>query len=69
MWGEKWLPDNTIDVKERMMQHSQWIKESNIAFTPTVFINGRKLPGRYSLNDLEILMPQLAEIMTEKTSA
>ena len=41
--------------------------KNDVAFTPTFFINGRKLPGRYNLKDIEILLPQLAEILIEET--
>ena len=66
-WIEKWQVKNDIDIKKSVLQHSDWVNESSIAFTPTFFINGKKLPGRYELNDLEILLPQLVEILKENT--
>ena len=27
-----------------------------------IFLNGRKLPARYNLKDIEILLPQLASV-------
>ena len=65
-WSKKWQPDDSILVEQRLQQHSQWIRESNIVFTPTFFINGRKLPNRYSLNDIEVLIPQLVELLKEE---
>ena len=67
-WVDKWQPENTIDVTGRLNEHSKWIADSAVQFTPTFFINGRKLPGRYNLKDVEMLMPQLIEILTEKSS-
>lgn len=60
-WETIWQPCNTIDVTEKLQLHHQWIESNAIAFTPTFFINGKKIPGRYSLDDIEILIPQLAE--------
>ncbi len=65
-WNTKWKPAININVEEMMQKHVVWINENQIAFTPTFFINGRKLPGRYSLKDVELLIPQLAEILAEK---
>ena len=64
-WANKWRPDTSVNINERMIQHNSWVEESNIAFTPTFFVNGKKLPGRYSLSDLVILIPQLAESITK----
>lgn len=62
-WNDKWKPNNTINVNERLQQHNKWIENSAVAFTPTFFINGRKMPGRYGLSDVEILIPQLVELL------
>ncbi len=60
------FPPPLEEIEEVLVQHSKWVEESGIQFTPTFFINGHKLPGRYNLNDLEMLLPQLAETLTEK---
>lgn len=68
-WMQKWKtlhPMQSEDESEVRL-YSQWATQSHIVFTPTFFINGKKLPGRYHLNDLEILIPQLAEILQPKT--
>lgn len=67
-WNEKWQPENNIDVNERLKAHTKWIEQSSVHSTPTFFINGRKFPGRYNLKDIELLLPQLAEILTEKVN-
>jgi hypothetical protein len=64
-WLEKWPLEASPDVSDRMYQHSQWISESRINYTPTLFINGRRLPGRYTLKDIEFLVPQLAESLRD----
>jgi protein-disulfide isomerase/uncharacterized membrane protein len=65
-WTEKWQPDSTVDIKERLKAHSKWVNDSAVQFTPTFFVNGRKLTGRYGLNDITVLLPQLAEIFANK---
>ena len=65
-WNTIWQPDNNINVNERLKEHSKWIENSNIQFTPAFFINGHKLPSRYNLKDLAILLPQLSEILTNE---
>jgi uncharacterized membrane protein/thiol-disulfide isomerase/thioredoxin len=66
-WTDKWQPDNNIDVTESLKAHGKWVVDSDIQFTPTFFINGHKLPGRYNLKDVEILIPQLVEMLTKET--
>lgn len=61
-WKNKWNPDEKIDVGNSLLKHKTWIEESDIAYTPTLFLNGKKLPGRYSLEDIEMLLPQLTSI-------
>lgn len=65
-WETKWKPDNSIDVSKRLQNHSRWMNESKISFTPTFFINGKKMPGRYSIDDIEIMIPQLADLIADK---
>jgi uncharacterized membrane protein/protein-disulfide isomerase len=65
-WNAKWKTENNVEETGKLKLHNKWIEESTIQFTPTFFINGRKLPGRYTLKDVEVLIPQLAEILTEK---
>jgi uncharacterized membrane protein len=62
-WKEKYKPDAEKDVSYLLLQHDEWAKNVKIAFTPTFFINGRQLPGQYSLGDLSNLLPQLTEIL------
>lgn len=43
-----------LDVRETLYKHSQWIIRSKIFNTPTIFINGHKLPEYYSIEDIEL---------------
>jgi hypothetical protein len=58
-WNQKWQVSSDIPVKDRLAMHSEWVSKSNIESTPTFFINGKKLPDRYSLEDVELLIPGL----------
>ena len=64
-WAGKWQPDSKADVSRQMKLHSNWIETNKISYTPTVFINGKRLPGKYSLSDISALIPQLAEKLEE----
>jgi protein-disulfide isomerase len=44
-----------------MKYHFQWINDSQIKYTPTLFINGFKLPSRYQIDDLDKLIPLILE--------
>jgi glutaredoxin len=44
-------------------KHERWNKETGITHTPTFFINGKKLPGRYDIKDIEKMIPQLEELL------
>jgi uncharacterized membrane protein len=62
-WKEKWNDVNSdhLDVSEIMKYHFQWINDSQIKYTPTLFINGFKLPSRYQIDDLDKLIPLILE--------
>jgi len=60
-WSRKWKPDSGIEVNQNMERHLGWITTHNITQTPTLFINGQKLPGRYSIADFGQLLPHVAE--------
>jgi uncharacterized membrane protein len=62
-WKSKWQPNASIDVSELLLQHSEWMKEEAIKRTPTLYINGKKLPSRYSIQDLIIVLPRFLEIL------
>jgi len=66
-WTRKWQPvsgnGEEAMAAEQILRHTHWIKQSEIAATPTFFLNGRKMPGRYSLSDIGVLIPQLKDLI------
>jgi uncharacterized membrane protein len=65
-WNSKWNNDNGIDVMDTLEKHNQWMIDNGISHTPTLFINGKKLPGKYYLKDIEKLIPQLEYTFNNK---
>jgi uncharacterized membrane protein len=45
-WKTKWGANDTIDVHDDLVKHHTWIEENKIKFTPTLFINRKKLPSK-----------------------
>lgn len=62
-WRLDWPADPSTEVEDDMERHFNWIKASDISYTPTIFVNGKRLPARYSLSDLRNLVPQLLELL------
>jgi uncharacterized membrane protein/glutaredoxin len=58
---EKWLLQMPIveSSKETLEKHTEWIKNANIKGTPTIFLNGFKIPQMYQLEDLENIIHYL----------
>lgn len=48
--GELKKQESTIDKMK------EWCKEAEISFTPTIFINGRRLPERYKVEELKYIL-------------
>jgi hypothetical protein len=62
-WMEKWRPDKNIDAEQQIQRHMQWIRNNEIVYTPTLILNGRRVPNRYSVDDIGLLIPQFEELM------
>jgi uncharacterized membrane protein len=58
-WNLKWKTNNSMDVSKVLLKHEIWNNVAGITHTPTFFVNGRKLPGRYDIKDIEKMIPQL----------
>lgn len=58
-WKNKYPSEESAGATDLLYRHSEWAKQADIRFTPTLFINGRQMPVQYSLNDIESLLPQL----------
>jgi uncharacterized membrane protein len=55
---------NTVDPKEveRILQaHYDWCITNNVVATPTIFINGRKMPSEFSISDFSYHVKPLLE--------
>ncbi len=64
-WNAKWKVNTEIDVANILTKHELWNNDSGITHTPTFFVNGRKLPGRYNINDIEKMILQLEYAFVE----
>jgi len=51
--------DDSVKALEQL--HANWILEFQISHTPTLFINGRKMPKYYTTEDLATLLPALVD--------
>jgi protein-disulfide isomerase/uncharacterized membrane protein len=59
-WITKWNIKEPKDIKNILLKHEKWVTENNVTHTPTFFVNGKKLPNRYGLLEIEQLIPNLA---------
>jgi protein-disulfide isomerase/uncharacterized membrane protein len=53
---EKYPFAGAINVDDMLSRHDAWIKEVNIWFTPTIFINGREKPDLYDIENLTAVL-------------
>jgi uncharacterized membrane protein/thiol-disulfide isomerase/thioredoxin len=63
---------STSNVKESellSMAHSAWISNNEVVRTPTLYVNGHRLPENYFLHDLRYLIPSLSEHFASSASA
>lgn len=44
-----------------LQQHINWTSKNKITYTPTVFFNGYELPKQYTIEDVKLLIPTIAE--------
>lgn len=56
------FPDNGYDPSALITAHEKWSNDSDIRFTPTIFLNGYELPRQYNVDDLLYLLPGLREM-------
>ncbi|MHA4808600.1 vitamin K epoxide reductase family protein [Flavitalea flava] len=64
IWKSKYgnlLSKETYRHQALLNKHADWYMQNNITHTPTVFLNGYELPKQYTLNDLKLLIPLIAE--------
>ncbi len=61
-WNAKWNTKNDCDVTSTIKKHDNWMDNNHIKYTPTIFVNGKKIPTRYEISDIENMLPQLTEV-------
>ena len=47
------------EIKQQEWQINEmtkWCKEAEITFTPTIFLNGHKLPEKYKIEELKYIL-------------
>lgn len=63
--AEKWKKEygvrSDIDVESIIDLHEQWTELAGIEFTPTIYINGKKLPGKYDYTSLTYFVKKMIE--------
>ncbi len=65
-WSAKWQAKEETAVQAQLDAHSRWTIDSNIRYTPSFFINGKAIPTRYNIDDLQIIIPDLLIVLEEK---
>jgi len=55
VWKEK-FPTNVADEDDQIARrHSKWCRDVGVTHTPTIYLNGFKLPNDYNLEDIRFL--------------
>jgi protein-disulfide isomerase len=52
-WAEEYPVNEDIPTFEILEKHKEWCEMTNVKMTPTIFINGRKLPKVYQIEDIK----------------
>ena len=55
-WARRYPAIYNNDNIEQLKTHREWCKLANITGTPTIFINGRRLPSPYQPEDIKYLI-------------
>ena len=57
---DKWKLDHSVveipDKGDQLSKQKAWCKTANVSGTPTLFVNGRKLPASYRAEDLKYIV-------------
>jgi thiol-disulfide isomerase/thioredoxin len=65
---EKFRPGRSKEVSDwtfLLQKHEDWFNKSRIVYTPTIYINGYRLPATYTAYELIQLLPALSEKFTQ----
>jgi protein-disulfide isomerase len=63
-FSEHYPVSKTRNIYEKLEQQTLWAQEAQVEFTPSIFINGYKLPSAYEQQDLAGIASNLAEIFS-----
>jgi uncharacterized membrane protein len=56
-FASKYPVNGKIKQQEKQIEEmSKWCKEAQISFTPTIFINGHRLPEKYKIEELQYIL-------------
>jgi protein-disulfide isomerase len=57
------IDNSSVDDQSKELEalHINWVEDSMVTHTPKFFINGYELPKDYSIEDLMVLVPGLAD--------
>lgn len=55
-WAEKYPVDKREEPEVATQKQKEWCEMAEVSFTPTIFINGYKLPEQYSLENIKYLL-------------
>lgn len=57
VFAKKYPMNGELKEQEGMIDKmSKWCKEAEIMHTPTFFVNGKRLPDTYSIEELEYVL-------------
>lgn len=65
---ERYLNNNIISINQKhskinIDEQNDWVTKNAIDVTPTIFINNYQIPKNYTIEDINIMIPNLIEIM------
>lgn len=61
-WQKMWPIQEDTDIESKLKIHNDWIKASSVIYTPTIFLNGKRIPERYSRKDFENIIPRIIDL-------
>lgn len=67
-WEEKYPSFNqNKNALNALQSYEHWLQKNTVSHTPLVYLNGYTLPRQYALKDIESLVIELSETLTELT--
>ena len=67
-WATRWPADPETVAMNMVQQHCDWCQQAKISATPTVFVDGYKLPELYRLEDLKWVLAGANTVSTLETT-